>query len=1121
MSPSFRLKWPTVTRHTAFFLIAFVQFLLSRSVAFGQVTYYVSSAGDDANNGRTTTTPFQTLNKVSGLYLQAGDSVLFRRGDTFRGTLTIRRSGLTGRPIVFDTYGSGAKPVLAGSVPLTNWTNIGNNVWQASCASCGNTVTGVYRNESPLPLGRFPNGNAPNKGYMTIRAHTQKYQIVGQEHLPQGINWQGGEVVMRPTQWIIDRATIDRQFGDTLNIINNSNYEPGDGWGYFIQNHPATLDQEGEWYYDPANKTVRLFSSQASPVGQMITATVSSQGVDAAYLSNVALRNLHVTQTLNTGLNTYNVSSFSVVNSDITNSGEDGVSFTGSGSGIWLENNRIIDVNNNGFAIDVYQSVVLRGNTLRRIGMVPGRGKSGDGHYNGLLSNADQNVLIENNIIDSVGYNGLTFWNNTTIRQNVISNYCMTKSDGGGVYVWNHPQRPMMNVHLVSNIIYNGIGAKEGSFRAEYSGANGIFLDDCVEDVELKNNTVFNNHQWGVYLHATSRVSTTGNTVFDNRVSQFVMYHNGGYCPFRENIVKNNVFVSKLASQLTAQYESNADDLPLFGVIDSNYYARPFAPEASILGVKNYGQSGGVFSLPDWRNFSGGHDLHSQSSPVSYNQYKDEGAGGTNRFTSLFDTDDNGWVIIYSNYNNAAAVQDNSGKLDGGSLRVSFSKPSGKLDSYAQAVKRIGPITAGKTYVLRFDAVASTNVNILVYLRSAGPPYTEYDRRYTVAMSPNRTSYELPFTANEDGNDAVVMFQIDGEGPIFWLDNVRLQEDVPIRNEPDDFIKLFYNPTLRDSVITLSGVYRDAKNQLFTGSVTLKPFTSIVLLRTTLPAQPADLSLSLQSDKRALKLNELTTLRLRVSNQSETPASLARWTCRLPANLQFVPANGQAYDDNVLTGTVSQLAALTDTTFAFTVRPTVQGAFRTAAQITTAISPDPDSTPNSGVADGEDDAAVVELRVGDSGGPLFSSPNPNQIPLPPVVASQPKTDPSRADLSLRMVFSRQTSLVNDTITCALYVTNAGGLVANSVQIQDQLPTGFAFIPSPNWTATGSLLSTTLASVGVGATVGTSFRIRVTAAGTRINLAQISASDSGDPDSTPGNGFANGEDDEAQAVFRSY
>ena len=330
------------------------------SGSFAQTTYYVASNGSDNNTGRSTTSPFQTLAKVNSLMLQSGDSVLFRKNDTFKGTLTIRRSGAAGRPIVFDAYGTGHKPVLSGSVPVINWITTGSNIWQASCAACGNSLTGLYRNGTALPLGRYPNGNAPNKGYLTIQAHTGKNQITSQEHLPDYINWKGGEVVMRPTQWIIDRAIIDHQVGDELTLLNNSNYSPSNGWGYFIQSHPSTLDQDGEWHYDPTKKTIWLYSDKTTPNSEIITATVQSRGIDASAIANVSVRNLHVTQTLNQSVFASNVTSFTMVNNDITNSGEDGVTLEGTGANILIENNRILDVNNNGVRLVPFRLLPLK-----------------------------------------------------------------------------------------------------------------------------------------------------------------------------------------------------------------------------------------------------------------------------------------------------------------------------------------------------------------------------------------------------------------------------------------------------------------------------------------------------------------------------------------------------------------------------------------------------------------------------------------------------------------------------------------------------------------------------------------------------------------------------------------
>ncbi|WP_052731276.1 right-handed parallel beta-helix repeat-containing protein [Spirosoma radiotolerans] len=1091
------------------------------SASLAQTTYYVASNGSDNNTGRSITSPFQTLNKINSLPLKPGDQLLFRRGDTFLGTLTIRQSGSSSLPITVDAYGSGPKPVLTGSVPLSGWTDVGGGIYKAFCSACGSAVTGLYQNGIPLPLGRYPDIDSPNKGYLTIRAHTEKYQIFSQEHLPDTIDWKGGEVVMRSRQWILDRALIDHQNGDALNLIYNSNYPPADGSGYFIQNHPATLNRPGEWAYTPSMKTIYLFSNQINPNTQTINAAVQNRNIDLANCSNIALRHLHITQSGKQAIYTTNVSNFTLTDSDITNAGEDGLILTGSGSNILIENNTIVDINNNGVWLDALQNVTIRNNRLQRIGIIPGRGKGGDGNYNALQSNANLDVLIENNRIDSVGYSGISFWNNTTIQRNIIANYCMTKSDGGGIYVFNeNEKKPMTNIHIVSNMIYNGIGAQEGNVREDYLGANGIFLDGCVENVELRNNTVFNNLQWGIFLHNSSKITCIDNTVFNNGNCQLVIWNNT--CPVRNDVIKRNIFFSKLASQSVGQFLSTIDDINQFGQIDSNYYARPFDQEAIILGIINSTQ-GAKYSLDGWKHFSRGLDLHSLGSPLTFKPYKNEGAGGTNRINSTFDSIIDDWFLIYSRYGNAEVSQDMTGNLDGGSLKVSFPTPSGQGNSYAQIVKQVA-LTKGKTYVLRFDAVATVDVTILVYLRQYGAPFKEYDRRYSVALSPSRKSYELPFTVSDSDSNAVVLFQIDGEGPPFWLDNVRLQEDVPIQNNPDDFIKLIYNPTLKDSLVTLAGLYSDVKGQRYRNYVILKPFTSIILLKDTLPQLPADLSLSLTSNKRVLGINDLASIQLRVNNQSDRSAALSRWTCRLPANIQFVDSLGHPYRDNVLTGTVSQLAPLSDTTFTFLVQPTSAGLFRLSAQVTTATSPDPDSRPNSGTADGEDDARTIDLRVDAplTGDRVFESPNPNQRSLPGV-ATNP--DPAlmnvkQADLSLQIEVSSRTPIVGTVITYTLSIANAGGRTAEGIQVENLLPDGFEPVSLGEWTANGHSLVTTVESIPAASIYRTSFQVRVTLPGFWLNRAQINASIISDPDSTPGNGFSNGEDDEAQVDGRA-
>lgn len=101
-------------------------------------TYYVSSSvGNDANNGTSSSTPWQTVGHVNGQTFSPGDSVLFKRGDVWNESLAPASSGSSGNPIAFDAYGTGAAPNLTGyyAVPSSAWVLVTGNAWKAPVPS--------------------------------------------------------------------------------------------------------------------------------------------------------------------------------------------------------------------------------------------------------------------------------------------------------------------------------------------------------------------------------------------------------------------------------------------------------------------------------------------------------------------------------------------------------------------------------------------------------------------------------------------------------------------------------------------------------------------------------------------------------------------------------------------------------------------------------------------------------------------------------------------------------------------------------------------------------------------------------------------------------------------------
>ena len=71
-------------------LIAVSLFLLLSSTSFAK-NYYISTSGDDANSGLTSTTPWQSITKLNASFelIEAGDSILFKCDDTFYGSVKV------------------------------------------------------------------------------------------------------------------------------------------------------------------------------------------------------------------------------------------------------------------------------------------------------------------------------------------------------------------------------------------------------------------------------------------------------------------------------------------------------------------------------------------------------------------------------------------------------------------------------------------------------------------------------------------------------------------------------------------------------------------------------------------------------------------------------------------------------------------------------------------------------------------------------------------------------------------------------------------------------------------------------------------------------------------------
>ena len=305
---------------TLYLFIAFATTLQAKN-------YYISAAGNDANDGLTTSTPWKTINKVNSFSFAANDYILFRRGDTFYGGIIVKNSNLN-----YDAYGTGAKPVITGLSTVTGWVNLGGNIWEAPVANVKSGVNLVLRGGLIQQVGRYPNSDAPNGGYLTYTASTST-SITGPA-LSSTTNWTGAEVTIRINRWDIIRAPITSHSGGVVSFASIGT-TPRLNFGYFFQRDSRTLDKDGEWWHDAAKSKLRMYFSSNDPnLYNIQIATVDT--LFKSLQGGLLINNLSFNGSGKKSIWTNGGSGITIKNCDVNNSGAEAIT-------TWFTSNVTVD----------------------------------------------------------------------------------------------------------------------------------------------------------------------------------------------------------------------------------------------------------------------------------------------------------------------------------------------------------------------------------------------------------------------------------------------------------------------------------------------------------------------------------------------------------------------------------------------------------------------------------------------------------------------------------------------------------------------------------------------------------------------------------------------------------
>ena len=636
------------------------------------VTYYVSSsAGNDSNNGLSEAAPFATIAKVNALNLQPGDRVLLKCGDTWRAEqLIISKSGTELAPIVFSSYPEGCvnKPSLSGSRPIGGWVLDTSNVYRADLSTTDFPlgINQLFRNGQRLTQGRWPNLDAPNAGYAFVDAHSAGGNQITDNDLPT-IDWSGAIVHIKNIRWSMLDRQVTSSSGHTLTLNQGlscliSSWGDCVGWGYFINNHRATLDQDGEWYYDASLRRVYLYSTSGLPgniegsVIQEEAATLRHGGImlsNGAATAYVVIDNLEIKNWFNHGIGTPGGMNGDIYHHlTVRNVTIKDVDAAGVNLSSWLERpsngrkglrggdhlvftNDVID-GANAFGITGYFAAsTFEDNTIKNIALIKNLGKSGmgcgftssdctengDGFRIRLYDVRDSGYgnTLRYNHFEKIGYNGVdVFGPETTLEKNFITQACYTKADCGAVRTFgkdNLSATTVYNVYLRNNVIVDIPGNVDGCHPSRAAFGMGLYIDNYSRDVETSGNTVISTTISGI-LYQRSTGQIVGNTVFNaSSGTEYSAHIDLGGSETR--VTSNNNTLYALNNEAWTLYSYNLSN---FVGSDYNYLFHPY--------VNNhiaYGPAWTRYTFSTWKTFSG---LESHSKTNWFTQAASEASRG-------------------------------------------------------------------------------------------------------------------------------------------------------------------------------------------------------------------------------------------------------------------------------------------------------------------------------------------------------------------------------------------------------------------------------------------------------------------------------------------------------------
>jgi len=473
-------------------------------------TYYVDqTGGNDANNGLSTGSAWKTIAKVNALDFAPGDSILFKRGETWREHLAVPSSGSAGNPITIGAYGAGIKPIIQPTAQVSSWTQVGTtNVYYGTLAS---TPANVFINNAycqpahwPTAVGanpptfKFPSGNSADSTHLTDSSlqGTAEANLVGAQ-----VN-----IYINASQQT--RGAISAwNNGANILTIGNVSANPTTSMRYYLTapsgagisySSKSWMMSENTWFYDKDAQRLYVWKTGGGNPGTA-EASIAWYAISASNKSYITIDGIIARYAIGDGIYIYanvsNVSGITIANSEANYNSTNGIN-------VYAESGRAVSatITNNLIDHNAYSGIRF----TRSVNSSANNNSVTYTNWYPVLPWKAYPILVQaggvtinNNTVSYSSNNGISCISadSCTITNNHIDHTNTIIEDGGGIYTDDSTG------HMISgNILTGGTGY-------------GIYLDENTTNSTVELNSVAGG-SFGIMMHASS-----GNTARKNKLT--------------------------------------------------------------------------------------------------------------------------------------------------------------------------------------------------------------------------------------------------------------------------------------------------------------------------------------------------------------------------------------------------------------------------------------------------------------------------------------------------------------------------------------------------------------------------------------------------------------------------